>query len=323
MKPLLIITGFLGAGKTSLLRDLTSRFHRHGFRCDVILNDFADAEIDAATVDGVAYSVAPIAASCACCESLEDLMELCRLAASGDGEILLIELNGTADPLTLLESFTMIEKQFPFFPRLQVCVVDARHWGRRGNLDPLEKRQLESAAFCQLTHVDEVEESRVKEVETEIRAFAPYCQLVTSERLQGMLQEEVTSESEHRSSDEDSLDDSAVNSSREDSVHQISHRFSGHQVRLPSRVRKDAIRNLLSDLPPWVLRAKALVKLVEEPGCRWLFERVGSEPISSPLPVSSIRNTSSSLICIGAQMNPGEIDQLVGKRFGIEVGGSS
>ncbi|MDB4718438.1 hypothetical protein OAG11_06165, partial [Verrucomicrobia bacterium] len=50
-KPLLLITGFLGAGKTTLLRSLLTDILEHGFKTDVILNDFGDAEIDSATLD--------------------------------------------------------------------------------------------------------------------------------------------------------------------------------------------------------------------------------------------------------------------------------
>ncbi|MEM7799590.1 MAG: GTP-binding protein, partial [Chloroflexota bacterium] len=75
-KPLLFITGFLGAGKTTLLRDLLEELRKHGRSADVILNDYENAEIDAATLPEHTASIAPIAASCACCGSLDDLVQL-------------------------------------------------------------------------------------------------------------------------------------------------------------------------------------------------------------------------------------------------------
>jgi len=74
-KPLLLITGFLGAGKTTLLRDLLIDLRRQDLKSDVILNDFANAELDSATLDSRSVmSVAPLAAGCACCDSLEELI---------------------------------------------------------------------------------------------------------------------------------------------------------------------------------------------------------------------------------------------------------
>ena len=52
IKPLLMITGFLGAGKTTLLRNLLVQLHQREMLADVILNDFTNADIDVATLDG-------------------------------------------------------------------------------------------------------------------------------------------------------------------------------------------------------------------------------------------------------------------------------
>ena len=50
-KPLLIISGFLGAGKTTLLRRILAELDARELRSDVILNDFENATIDAATLN--------------------------------------------------------------------------------------------------------------------------------------------------------------------------------------------------------------------------------------------------------------------------------
>ena len=116
-KPLLFLTGFLGAGKTTLLRALLNEYRESGRSADVILNDFENAELDASTLPPGAASIAPIApiaASCACCDSLESLVELCLAAQKSEGDALFIELNGTADPLPLLETFTLLDKKMPF-----------------------------------------------------------------------------------------------------------------------------------------------------------------------------------------------------------------
>ncbi|MGC6435079.1 MAG: GTP-binding protein, partial [Verrucomicrobiales bacterium] len=74
-KPLLLVAGFLGTGKTSLIRGLLNDFSEYGMKADVILNDIANAELDAASINtNHASSIVPLSASCACCESLEELM---------------------------------------------------------------------------------------------------------------------------------------------------------------------------------------------------------------------------------------------------------
>ena len=101
-KPFLLITGFLGAGKTTLLRNLLHELGARNVKADVILNDFSNADIDVATLNpSLLSSVAPLAAGCACCDSLEELVQLCKTASNAKGDLLLVELNGTADPLVL------------------------------------------------------------------------------------------------------------------------------------------------------------------------------------------------------------------------------
>ena len=329
-KPLIIISGFLGAGKTTLIRTLLSGLSRLGVMADVILNDIAHAELDAESIDKEqTSSVVPLSASCACCESLDELLTLCDAAASGAGDLLMLELNGTADPLALLESFTLVENKLPFFPRLQVCVVDARHWGKRNEFSRLEARQLESAGFWLLTHTERVNHAQLQELRSTLRRMAPNSVETTALQMVQILASEegqkITSPLgiprlyQPAHDPIGGSDRPIAPSSRhlDDTVHGLSHRFTGWQIKLPHKVRSASMKRLLRRLPKWVMRAKALVKLVEEPGCRWLFEKVGDEVIPHPLPVHELRHASSSIVCIGPRLDPEKLQALVVTEFGV------
>ena len=325
-KPLLIISGFLGAGKTTLLRRMLAAFEGHGIRADIILNDFADASLDTATLNTrSAATVSPLSAGCACCESLEELVSLCTAAEDGDGDLLLIELNGTADPVALHESFTLIQDRLPFFPRLQVCVVDARNWGQRGEFSPLERRQIETAGFWLPSHVEEVSPDQLQRLRNNLKQSAPYAVEATSTDLVRRLVAANSLEARTGALPSNALRPGNLSqerpsedarSARNDPLHTLSHTFAGCQIRLPQKVRTVSINRVLQKLPNWVLRAKALVKLLEEPGCRWLFERVGSDLIPQPLPVHGITRAGSSLVCIGPQLNTQELHEIVAAEFG-------
>lgn len=330
-KPLLFITGFLGAGKTTLLRTLLLELSKRGKKADVILNDFANAELDAATLDhSSAASIAPIAASCACCESLDELTALCRAAMEGEGDLLLIELNGTAEPLALLEAFTLMEDRFPFFPRLQVCIVDGRHWGAREEFSALERRQLETAGLWLLSHVDNTDSCRLQAVDEDLRKTAPFSHRASANELVDTLMAELDG---HRSSPplatrprrktdpveipvRPILDTGHPHHRHHhDFVHQLSHRFTGCQIPLPSEIRGEEIAQLLRDLPDWVLRAKALVQLADMPGWRWLFQRNGQD-IAPPIPAPGIRRVPPTLVCVGPRLDPDHLQELVANQFG-------
>ena len=139
LRPLLMITGFLGAGKTTLLRAILRQLRERERRADVILNDCENAAIDQQALQEEAESLAALTGSCVCCEGLDELCSLILKASQSSNEALLIELNGTADPLPLQETFTLLESKFLLQPRWQVCVIDARYFGTRPRYRGLER----------------------------------------------------------------------------------------------------------------------------------------------------------------------------------------
>lgn len=99
--PVIALTGYLGAGKTSVLNHL---LRRPGARVGVVVNDFGDINVDAGLVSGQVDEPASIAGGCLCCLTdaggLDDALE--RLAAPRRAlDAIFVEASGLADPLAL------------------------------------------------------------------------------------------------------------------------------------------------------------------------------------------------------------------------------
>ncbi|MDJ1371685.1 cobalamin biosynthesis protein CobW [Gulosibacter molinativorax] len=99
--PLIAITGFLGAGKTSLLNHL---LRAPGARLGVVVNDFGTINVDAALVSGQIDEASTISGGCLCClpdaGGLDDaLAKLSQPKLRLDA--ILVEASGAADPLAL------------------------------------------------------------------------------------------------------------------------------------------------------------------------------------------------------------------------------
>ncbi|MGI9244250.1 MAG: GTP-binding protein, partial [Verrucomicrobiales bacterium] len=185
-----MITGFLGSGKTTLMRTLLSELAGESIRIAVIQNDIANADLDAATISGTsAASITPISASCACCESLDELVSTCEQAAQDEADLQMIELNGTGDPLGMLELFTLLEDRLPFSPKLLVCVIDIRYWGKRGELNPLERRQMQAAGLYILSHTDHANRADIQNIEATIASAFPGSRRITARRLAAALRD--------------------------------------------------------------------------------------------------------------------------------------
>ncbi len=103
--PVTLLTGFLGAGKTTMLNRILS--DRHGLRIGVLVNDFGAVNIDAELVEDADEAAMTIVNGCICCELRDDLARSLEAMLSRSDRLdhVIVEASGVADPTGLLMTF--------------------------------------------------------------------------------------------------------------------------------------------------------------------------------------------------------------------------
>src|SRR5471030_1876701 len=110
--PLLLLTGFLGIGKTTTLGHWLTHTDVPLKRTAVIINDFGSVNVDSALLARRQLELRSITGGCVCCQSFEDLVaQVAALADNPDFDLVWIETSGLADPEEVFDHLSSPELQ--------------------------------------------------------------------------------------------------------------------------------------------------------------------------------------------------------------------
>ena len=202
--PVLLLTGYLGSGKTTLVNRILS--NQQGIRFAVIVNDIGEVNIDADLIQrgGIVSqqddSLVALQNGCICCTLKMDLVQqLHDIAAMHQFDYIVIEASGICEPAPIAQTICAMPQMAPQYafdglPRLDciVTVVDAlrlKSEFRSGQSlmnpklkeDDLENLVIQQIEFCNiilLNKASEVEKQELERIRQIIRAIQPKAEII-------------------------------------------------------------------------------------------------------------------------------------------------
>ncbi len=266
MVPILLVAGFLGAGKTTVVNHLLA--HADGRRIAAVVNDFGAINIDAELVAG-ADGVVSLANGCICCSLEGDLLRTLAnlLRRTPRPDCIVIETSGVADPADIVRNLMdpVIWREAPL--ETVLCVVDAT--APPALDDALLRAQIRAADVIALSKVDLADSTAP--IRATLTAIKP--QAVVIEAVQGRLPMDLLFPADP---------DRSPQPRDPGRPRPVSDRFESTSWTSERPVSLGRLQAAIGRLAPRLARAKGFVETTEHPGRRLLLQFAGGRATLAP-----------------------------------------
>ena len=268
--PVTVLTGFLGAGKTTLVNRILAE--AHGLRIAVIVNDFGAISIDSQLIIGVESGTVSLANGCVCCEIRGDLVAAVDSVLAQDRELdaLVLEVSGAAEPSGIARTFTSHVFRSPVRLDGIVAVIDAGQLPAQAQ-DPVTRDlvfgQIGYSDIVLLNKIDLADRARVDAVRAFVHDRLPTVRIIETSHAQVPFHVLLgtaptqTAATADRGTDGDHRQGSGA--------------FQHWTYARNSAVDIDALLASIRLLPRSVYRIKGFVHSARDPDHRYLLQAVG------------------------------------------------
>lgn len=163
MIKLYLITGFLGAGKTTFLKNFIKMFSDH--RLQIIVNEFGKEGVDGQLLKDVGASLNEINNGSIFCSCRLDRFEEVLVKAIEDKPgMIVIEASGLSDPTNIKKILGQKDKFSDIEYMGSICLVDARQFPKVYQTATVVKKQIAVSDIILLNKTDLADRDRIREI---------------------------------------------------------------------------------------------------------------------------------------------------------------
>jgi len=261
--PLIVLTGFLGSGKTSFLKHFIEYQTQRSRFVAVIQNEIGAVGLDGKLLD---YAVTEIDEGCVCCTLSGSLNRAVKgIMSSFDPDYIIVETTGLANPFNMLEEMEELTDLVRFDSIL--TVVDAPNAQRTLAEHPIASDQLRAADIVMLNKQDLVDADRLEAVINLVKAHNPHAPVFPA--VGGELHPALVLDVDDRPH--------RAAAGKNHGLHHISHMHEGlwcKSIRLDRPLQRERFLESVDRLPASVFRAKGVIEFTDSPQAL-LFQYVG------------------------------------------------
>jgi len=200
-----LIGGFLGAGKTTLIGELARRYAAAGKRVGIITNDQADNLVDTQNLRSQGFEVGEVAGACFCC-SFDELVATADRLSEGDlPDVLLAEPVGSCTDLVatvIMPLQQLLGERFelaPFGVLLKPShgrrILAGKDSKARSGFSPqaeyIFRKQLEEADYLMIGRLDELSPELLGELRQQLQSLAKDVPVIAVSPRSGLGVDEV------------------------------------------------------------------------------------------------------------------------------------
>ncbi len=314
--PVIIITGFLGCGKTSFLRHLLPMCGEAGLRPGLIINEVGDVDVDGELLADLHAEQARLVGGCVCCTlqsqltaTVYDVLE--RRAC----DLILIECSGLSNPIDVVSALSAPALLREIAVSHIICLMDAGRVEKLLKVAELVGAQAATSDVVILNKVDTIAPDARDALEALMdnysgrahRHWASYGDIGAD-----LLRKLVTDEASLTCDCGDYHEHDGADHHHHS--HSLPASFCTVALSLPEGVARTDLTAMMQSLPENVIRAKGFAHIADE-GWQVLhkvWDSVDIIPLGGPAP-----GAGGVLICIGQHLSAENIKQLVRETVGL------
>lgn len=304
--PITLLTGYLGAGKTTLINHVLN--NQDGYKVAVIVNDIGEVNIDSDLIGkgGIVQekdsSLVPLQNGCICCTLKVDLMQqIADIISTGKFDYILIEASGVCEPLPIAQTITVLSDESKKYGLPEICrldnvvtVVDALRLRDEFNCgdnlvkeeiddEDIENLLIQQIEFCTkivLNKVDELSKEELEKLKAIIRRLQPKAEIIETNYSKVSVDKILNTNAfdfEEASMSAGWIEELNKDEEEEEEGETEEYGIGTFVYTRRAPLNRDEFDKFASAFPENIIRCKGVIWFEDEPETSYVFEQSGKQ----------------------------------------------